>query len=468
MNTNSEQVNAQKTPEQTSKASLNENIEVKSPPGDTASHKSDESEDYNPFEHRNIAKPTSNFGATAHILKTSLGSGILAMPMAYKNAGLVFGAVATVVLGVICTHCIKMLVRTSHIVCKKKKIPLLNFPETAEGAFDIGPKRFRKYAKAVSILVTVELLLSFILGNSVYVVFMSQSLSQVVEYAFRVEMNVRYYMLMLWIPLIFMCLLKTLKSLVPFSIIANILIVISFSITLYYIFRDINLPNSVNMIASIDRMPLFLATVIFAIEGIGTILPIENEMKNPERFVGGKCSVIDTAMTIVVLFYGVIGFFGYLEYGEETRGSITLNLPIDEPMAQAVKVLIALVIFFTYALQFYVPINIIWNLIKPKVKERYHFWGDLSVRIGLVTLTILIGMAVPNLEPIISLVGAICFSTLGLLIPAVVDTIVRWPVLGVARWRLIKNIFILLLSLLALFSGTYTSVFDIMYHEHED
>ena len=76
---------------------------------------------------------------------------------------------------------------------------------------------------------------------------------------------------MLWIPLIFMCLLKTLKSLVPFSIIANILIVISFSITLYYIFRDINLPDSVNMIASIDRMPLFLATVIFAIEGIGTV-----------------------------------------------------------------------------------------------------------------------------------------------------------------------------------------------------
>ena len=54
-------------------------------------------------------------------------------------------------------------------------------------------------------------------------------------------------------------------------------------------------------------------------------------MKNPERFIGGKCSVIDTAMTIVVLFYGVIGFFGYLEYGEDTRGSITLNLPIDEP-----------------------------------------------------------------------------------------------------------------------------------------
>lgn len=49
-------------------------------------------------------------GSLAHLLKSSLGTGILAMPMAFKNAGLVFGAVGTIVVGFFCTICVHMLV----------------------------------------------------------------------------------------------------------------------------------------------------------------------------------------------------------------------------------------------------------------------------------------------------------------------------------------------------------------------
>lgn len=49
-------------------------------------------------------------GSLAHLLKSSLGTGILAMPMAIKNAGLIFGAVGTIIVGIICTHCVHILV----------------------------------------------------------------------------------------------------------------------------------------------------------------------------------------------------------------------------------------------------------------------------------------------------------------------------------------------------------------------
>lgn len=49
-------------------------------------------------------------GSLAHLLKSSLGSGILAMPMAFKNAGLLTGAIGTIVIGFICTHCVHILV----------------------------------------------------------------------------------------------------------------------------------------------------------------------------------------------------------------------------------------------------------------------------------------------------------------------------------------------------------------------
>lgn len=49
-------------------------------------------------------------GSLAHILKCSLGTGILAIPLAFKNSGLLFGAIGTLIVGLICTHCVQILV----------------------------------------------------------------------------------------------------------------------------------------------------------------------------------------------------------------------------------------------------------------------------------------------------------------------------------------------------------------------
>jgi proton-coupled amino acid transporter len=59
-------------------------------------------------------------------------------------------------------------------------------------------------------------------------------------------------------------------------------------------------------------------------------MPLENNMKTPTHFIG--CfRVLNTAMTVIVSIYALLGFFGYLKYGEAVEGSISLNLPSDEP-----------------------------------------------------------------------------------------------------------------------------------------
>lgn len=45
-----------------------------------------------------------------HLLKASLGTGILAMPKAFKCAGLYSGIFFTILVAVICTHCSYVLV----------------------------------------------------------------------------------------------------------------------------------------------------------------------------------------------------------------------------------------------------------------------------------------------------------------------------------------------------------------------
>lgn len=65
---------------------------------------------YEPFENRTVEKPTSTAGTLIHLLKSSLGSGVLAMPMAFRNSGYTFGVFATVAVGIMCTHCVQILV----------------------------------------------------------------------------------------------------------------------------------------------------------------------------------------------------------------------------------------------------------------------------------------------------------------------------------------------------------------------
>ena len=49
-------------------------------------------------------------------------------------------------------------------------------------------------------------------------------------------------------------------------------------------------------------------------------------MKRPQDF-GGWHGVLNLSMLFVGILYIAVGFFGYLAYGEEAAGSITLNLP---------------------------------------------------------------------------------------------------------------------------------------------
>lgn len=92
-----------------------------------------------------------------------------------------------------------------------------------------------------------------------------------------------------------------------------------------------DLPNThtVKPWASWAQLPLYFGTAVYAFEGIGIVLPLENNMKTPEDF-GGLTGVLNTGMVIVACLYTAVGFFGYLKYGEDVKGSITLNLPGDQ------------------------------------------------------------------------------------------------------------------------------------------
>lgn len=114
------------------------------------------------------------------------------------------------------------------------------------------------------------------------------------------------------------------------SLFAAILTVSGLGITFFYMLQGLPNTSTVHAFSSWSQLPLYFGTAIYAFEGIGVVLPLENNMKTPQDF-GGWTGVLNTGMVIVACLYTAVGFFGYLKYGDAVRvGSITLNLPQED------------------------------------------------------------------------------------------------------------------------------------------
>lgn len=95
---------------------------------------------------RNVKHPTSNTDTLIHFLKANVGSGILAMPHAFKNSGLYFGLVGTLVIGFICTQSMLILLDCSYELCHRLQVPSMNFADVSYYAFRTGPYQLRKFS----------------------------------------------------------------------------------------------------------------------------------------------------------------------------------------------------------------------------------------------------------------------------------------------------------------------------------
>lgn len=186
---------------------------------------------------------------------------------------------------------------------------------------------FRFFFSLPRTFVDAALMATYYGANCVYIVFIATTVQKVCNpYLEEGGFHVRIYILVVLLPVILVGQIRELRYLVPFSAMANLFIVVTFAITLYYMFnKPLEFHDKPNF-SSFGQLPLFFATVIFAMEGIGAVMPVENSMSRPQDFLGCP-GVLNVAMGTVIVLYAVIGFFGYVRFGDEVAGSITLNLP---------------------------------------------------------------------------------------------------------------------------------------------
>lgn len=148
----------------------------------------------------------------------------------------------------------------------------------------------------------------------------------------KADFEIRLFIIILLPFLIFMAWVRNLKYLAPVSMIANVFMGLGLGITFYYLVGTGNLDfkrDDLALAKPPGQWPEFFSLTIFAMEAIGVVMPLENAMKTPRAILGG-CGVLNKGMSGVTLVYILLGFLGYLRFGEDIADSVTLNLDIKE------------------------------------------------------------------------------------------------------------------------------------------
>ncbi|CAL4090771.1 unnamed protein product [Meganyctiphanes norvegica] len=412
---------------------------------------------------RKIAYATTDFETIVHLIKGNVGPGILALPQALLYAGLWVGFGGIFFFGAICLHAMSMIVRSANELCRIHGRSSLNFEEVAELAFQRGPQRLKGAGPTVRRMILVYLAITQFGFCTVYFVFVPQNLKQALEcMTGGTGVSQLGFQAAMIVPALLFCYIPELKMLAPVSMLASALKVVGLILTFYYLIRDLGTREPVPAFGGWSTLPLFFGSTIYAIGGIGLVLPLENKMKSPQNFVG-YTGVLHTGLYICIVMYAAVGFYGYMSYGDQVQGSITLNLPNGERLAQIIKIIISFSVLLSYPLQFYIPLT----YLVPAIRAHFHtgttkFIAEYVMRSCIVLTTFCLAAIIPNIGLFVSLIGAVAQTTLALMIPPFIEICTFWSHEKERTKLVIKGAFIFLVGLLGFVTGTVMSIASIV------
>ncbi|XP_004428690.2 PREDICTED: proton-coupled amino acid transporter 3 [Ceratotherium simum simum] len=405
-----------------------------------------------------------------HLLKCNIGTGLLGLPLAMKNAGLLVGPISLLAIGILTVHCMVILLNCAHHLSQRLQKTFVDYGEAMMYSLETCPNAWlRTHSVWGRYTVSFLLIITQLGFCSVYFMFMADNLQQMVEEAHVTSntcqprkipvltpiLDIRFYMLTILPFLVLLVFIQNLKLLSIFSTLANVTTLGSMALIFEYIVQGIPDPSRLPLMASWKTFLLFFGTAIFTFEGVGMVLSLKNQMKQPQQF----SFVLYLGMSLVIILYICLGTLGYMKFGSNTQASITLNLP-NCWLYQSVKLMYSIGIFFTYTLQFHVPAEIIIPFVISQVSESWALSVDLSVRTALVCLTCVSAILIPRLDLVISLVGSVSSSALALIIPPLLELITFYPE-DMSCVTIAKDIMISILGLLGCVFGTYQALYEL-------
>ena len=377
------------------------------------------------------------------LLKAFIGTGIMFLPRAFRNGGILFSSITLITVSIVTTICFRLLLKT------RKQYGGGGYGELGEA---VGGRRFRSVILAsitlsqigfvcAGVIFTAENLLAFL--NAV-----------TFEAGVKQPFDVNSLIAIQFVVLVPLSLIRNISKLGPSALLADVFILIGLTYIWQY---DIRSLTSRGMAPSVQlfnpsTFTLTIGSAIFTFEGIGLILPIASSMKEPEKF----SYLLYTVMFIITVIFTSVGALCYATFGDETKTEIISNFPQDSKLVNAVQFLYSLAVLVGEPVQLFPAVRIIeTSLFGEKAtgkKSKAIKWKKNTLRSGMMLgCGVIAILGASDLDKFVALIGAFACVPLVYIYPP----FMHWK--GIAQ-RPHEKAFDLLLMCVGLVAMVYSSV----------
>jgi proton-coupled amino acid transporter len=335
------------------------------------------------------ASPT---GAALLLLKSFVGTGVLFLPRAFLNGGMMFSNLVLLAIAGVSYYCFVLLVSTRLVI---------------EHSF--GDMGYHLYGTWMRNMINFSLVISQMGFASAYIVFVSENLKAFILAVSkcRTDIDIKYLILMQMVVFLPISLYRNINNIQKLALVADVFILAGL-IYLYYfdLFTIVN-QGGVSDIVNFNSQSwtLFIGTAIFTFEGIGLIIPIQTGMKDPRKFP----KVLAGVMVIITIVFTSMGALSYAAFGSKTKTVVILNMPQDNKFVNGVQFIYSLAILLSTPLQIYPAIEITSQQLfsrtgkyNPYIKWKKNFFRFFMVMV----CAMLAWVGANDLDKFVSLVGS--------------------------------------------------------------
>jgi len=222
-----------------------------------------------------------------------------------------------------------------------------------------------------------------------------------------------HYSLILYIPVLLICMLRKWRLLAPFGLLG--VLAIFFGTGVVSVHAITVMEPTWERVNAVQwaTMPIFFGIIAYIYEGIGLVIDMERAMKKPQQFL--------TQMWVAYIFLSILfigyGSIGYIAFGDKTNQISLLNLPTST-LTTVSMILVCIALYFTYPIQIFPVFSILENILF-NTSTTCLFWKTNLLRVLVVTLSWGISVLFANyFSYFLSLIGSVGCSLLAFIIPA--------------------------------------------------
>ncbi|KAG0353968.1 neutral amino acid transporter [Podila minutissima] len=388
-----------------------------------------------------------SFGkAIGMLFKSFIASGILFLPNAFRNGGILFAPLFMILIAVLCLHSFLLLVK-----CR----------ELHPGSFgDIGGHFYGRWMRYIVLFAIAISQFGFCCG---YCIFVAQQLAIVTASLGGTHLDKLVWIAIFFVILVPFTLIRNISKFGPSALIADLCIIVGLVYIYAYDIKELIInqgsPTPLQLFNKQD-FGLFIGTAVFSYEGIGMVIPICSSMANPKQFPRALTIVLSTVCALLVSF----GCMGYAAYGNTVEIIVLDNLPHgtsgEKAGKNAIQILYIIAIFLTTPLMLFPCIRIIEGCVfhavggGPRTKTRLLKENIVRILIDFAVAAVAYA-GYTHLDIFISFVGSFACAPLLFIFPPMFH-LRAFP--EQPKWRKISDVALILFGFLVFF---YTLVVTI-------